>query len=71
MAETIDDIIIEIGEYENSGERPGKTAFWNLGTRIEAAARAAVLAEREACARIVDDAGMMNIGIASKIRARK
>jgi hypothetical protein len=52
--ETIDDIIIEIGEYENSGGRPSREAFWNLATRIEKAADRAVLAEREACAKCAD-----------------
>lgn len=49
-AETIAEIVAELAQYEESGERPCKEEVWRLGARIAEAARVAVAAEREACA---------------------
>lgn len=74
-AETIAEIVAELAQYEESGERPCKEEVWRLGARIAEAARVAVLTERERCAAALEDAHIGHaeaIDLAAAIiRARK
>lgn len=74
-AETIAEIVAELAQYEESGERPCKEEVWRLGARIAAAARVAVLAEQERCATIADgfsnDTPRVAMRIADAIRGER
>lgn len=54
-AETIAEIVAELAQYEESGERPCKEEVWRLGARVAAAARVEVIAEQEACIAAIEN----------------